>query len=68
MGTSTAAGIGTSDIEGAVSSLRDRGVEFHDLEYGELSTEGGIMEMPDGGRAAWFTDTEGNTIGVFEED
>jgi predicted enzyme related to lactoylglutathione lyase len=63
----TTAGIGTSDIDGAVASLRERGVEFHDLDYGEFSTEGGIMDMPGGGRAAWFTDTEGNIIGLFQD-
>ena len=63
----TTAGFRTSDIAADVAAFRSKGVEFHDLDYGEYSTVDGIMEMPGGGKAAWFTDPEGNVIGIFED-
>jgi predicted enzyme related to lactoylglutathione lyase len=63
----TTAGFRTSDIAADVADFRSKGVEFHDLDYGEFSTVDGIMEMPGGGKAAWFTDPEGNVIGIFQE-
>lgn len=50
------------DVESSVSELRGRGVVFE--EYPELSTVDGIVTYPDGSKAAWFTDTEGNIISI----
>jgi len=63
----TAAGFSVSDIEGVVGELRDRGVAFEDLDYGEAKTVDGILTLPTGARAAWFKDSEGNTIGLAQE-
>jgi len=63
----TAAGFAVSDIETVVSDLKGRGVAFDDLDYGELKTVDGIMTLPGGTRGAWFKDSEGNTIGVFQD-
>ena len=62
----TAAGFEVTDIDATVGQLRGRGVTFEDLSYGEVSTVEGIMTMPDGTRGAWFKDTEGNVLGVFQ--
>lgn len=62
----TAAGFMVADIEAAVAGLRGKGVVFDDLEYGDLATVDGVMTMPDGTKAAWFKDSEGNSLGVFQ--
>jgi len=63
----TAAGLAVADIEAVVSDLRGRGVAFEELDYGEVKTIDGIMTLPGGTRGAWFKDSEGNTIGVFQD-
>ena len=63
----TAAGFAVSDIETVVVDLRGRGVVFEDLDYGEAKTVDGILALPNGTRGAWFKDSEGNTIGVFQD-
>ena len=63
----TAAGFSVSDIEAVVADLGGRGVVFEELDYGDMKTVGGILEMPNGTRGAWFNDSEGNTIGVFQD-
>ena len=63
----TAAGFAVSDIEAAVADLAGRGVVFEELDYGDMKTVDGILEMPNGTRGAWFKDSEGNTIGVFQD-
>jgi catechol 2,3-dioxygenase-like lactoylglutathione lyase family enzyme len=55
------------DAAAAVGELRNRGVEFQDIEYGEMRTVDGILTMPDGAKGAWFADSEGNIIGLFQE-
>ena len=63
----TAMMLAVADAGAAVNELRGRGVTFQDLEYGDMRTVDGVMDMPDGAKAAWFADSEGNTIGVFQE-
>ena len=60
----TAAGFAVSDIESVVGDLRDRGVVFEELDYGEAKTVDGILTMPNGTRGAWFNDSEGNRVGL----
>jgi predicted enzyme related to lactoylglutathione lyase len=50
-----------------MADLRSRGVEFEDYDMPGLKTVNGIVEMPDGGRGAWFTDPEGNIVNVAEK-
>jgi predicted enzyme related to lactoylglutathione lyase len=64
----TAAGIGVEDVEAAVSHFKGRGVQFEDYDFGEYKTVNGIFTMPDGTKGAWFKDTEGNIIGLFDGD
>lgn len=59
----TALGIESTDFEGDVQALRDRGVEFNDYDLPGLTTVDGVVEI-DGVRTAWFTDSEGNIIAI----
>ncbi len=63
----TALGLQVGDIDAVVAELRSRGVEFQEFDFGEAKTVDGILAMPDGSRGAWFADTEGNIIGVFQD-
>jgi predicted enzyme related to lactoylglutathione lyase len=62
----TAATFVVADIESAVATLRGRGVEFDTVEFEDATVDNGITRMPDGGAGAWFKDSEGNILGVFQ--
>ena len=62
----TALGIGVADVAEAVAHLRERGIEFEEYDFGEFKTVDGIITMPDGSHGAWFKDTEGNIVGLFD--
>lgn len=51
-----------SDMTAVMTELRARGVVFEEYDFGDgMKTVDGVLEM--GGRAAaWFKDSEGNTI------
>jgi predicted enzyme related to lactoylglutathione lyase len=58
----TQAHIEVKDIEAVMSSLRARGVVFEEYDFGEMGkTKNGLIEAM-GWKAAWFKDSEGNTI------
>ena len=62
----TAAGFQVADLRTTVAELKARGVRFEEYDMGgDMKTVGGIMESPEG-PAAWFKDTEGNIIGLFQ--
>jgi len=63
-GEFTQAVIHVTDVRAAVEAMRDRGVEFEDYDTPETRTENGIAQMPGGGEAAWFKDSEGNLVGL----
>lgn len=53
---------------GGASYLRvvgDRGVEFEEYDFPELETIDGIADI-EGERSAWFKDSEGNLVAVFQ--
>jgi catechol 2,3-dioxygenase-like lactoylglutathione lyase family enzyme len=52
------------DVGPEVARLKANGVEFEDYDFGEYRTTDGIMADPEGGKSAWFTDSEGNIIGL----
>lgn len=57
-----------ADLRSEVAALRSRGVEFRDYEIGDSRTVDGIYTDPDDGSlAAWFVDSEGNTLGLAED-
>jgi catechol 2,3-dioxygenase-like lactoylglutathione lyase family enzyme len=71
-GTFTQMGWDVDDIDATVAELKERGVEFEDVEVPGLRTVEGIAEVSGnypskggkGERAAWFRDSEGNMLGI----
>ncbi|APX02824.1 VOC family protein [Arthrobacter sp. QXT-31] len=55
----------TDNVERDVQELRSRGVVFEDYDLPGLKTENGIASS-DAGKAAWFLDSEGNILSLFE--
>jgi catechol 2,3-dioxygenase-like lactoylglutathione lyase family enzyme len=51
------------DIEAAVKDLEARGVRFQDYTEGPLVTTDHIAQVGPA-RGAWFTDPDGNTLGL----
>jgi len=58
-------GWGTDNLEAEVDDLRGRGVVFEEYDLPGLKTENGIATST-AGKAAWFTDTEGNILNLFQ--
>lgn len=63
-GSATLACWSVNDLDAEMESLRGKGIEF-EIYDGLGQDENGVLEM-DGGRAAWFTDPDGNTFAVAE--
>jgi catechol 2,3-dioxygenase-like lactoylglutathione lyase family enzyme len=61
----TQMGWGTDNIEAEVEDLRVRGGVFEEYDFPGLKTETGIAATPVG-KAAWFTDGEGNILNIFQ--
>jgi catechol 2,3-dioxygenase-like lactoylglutathione lyase family enzyme len=62
----TEAGFLVTGIEDLVAGLRDRGVEFQDVDMGAgMATVDGILSFGDS-KAAWLVDPDGNVIGLFQ--
>jgi catechol 2,3-dioxygenase-like lactoylglutathione lyase family enzyme len=62
----TAAGFTVRGIESVMGTLRSRGVEFLEYDFGEMGkTQDGLMVMGQY-KAAWFKDTEGNILELSE--
>ena len=56
------------DLRVEAATLRSRGVVFGDYQIGDVKTVDGIYIDPDDGSlAAWFVDSEGNTLGLVED-
>jgi catechol 2,3-dioxygenase-like lactoylglutathione lyase family enzyme len=56
------------DLRAEAADLRARGVVFDDYEIDGVKTIDGIYIDPDDGSlAAWFVDSEGNTLGLVED-
>lgn len=61
----TAAGFKLENFDEVVDYLRSRGVEFMHVDFGEMgATVEGVIATPDGQKAAWFKDSEGNTFAL----
>ena len=60
----TAASLTISDFGGAIELLRSRGAVFDHVDFGEFKTVDGVLELPDGRKAAWVKDSEGNTLAI----
>ena len=55
----------TDDVERDVQELRGRGVVFEEYDFPGVKTENGIATS-DAGKAAWFLDSEGNILSLFQ--
>jgi catechol 2,3-dioxygenase-like lactoylglutathione lyase family enzyme len=53
------------DIEREVAELKARGVRFEDYDMPGMKTEDGIATAG-GAKAAWFKDSEGNTMALIQ--
>ena len=51
-----------ADIESEVRELKDKGVTFETYDLPGVQWDGEIASMEGMGRAAWFKDSEGNTM------
>jgi predicted enzyme related to lactoylglutathione lyase len=54
------------DMDSEMADLKGRGVKFEDYDMPGLKTKNQIATMPDGSKAAWFTDPDGNIISLGE--
>ena len=65
----TAAGFSLEDFDAVVDFLRSNGVAFEHVDFGEMgATVDGVITTPDGQKAAWFKDSEGNTFALSMAD
>lgn len=65
----TAAGFRLDDFDEVIAYLRSGGVVFEHVDFGEMgATVDGVITMPDGQKAAWFKDSEGNTFALSMAD
>ncbi|MDP2729370.1 MAG: VOC family protein [Dehalococcoidales bacterium] len=65
----TVAEFEVDDIEAEMRELRNKGIEFEDVDFPGLKTVNGIATMTMNGgeiRVAWFKDTEGNILAIEE--
>ena len=62
----TAAGFALDNFDEVIQALRDRGVEFEEVDFGEMGkTVDGVIATPDGSaKAAWVRDSEGNILSL----
>jgi predicted enzyme related to lactoylglutathione lyase len=54
-----------TDIEKEVAELQERGVTFEEYDFPGSKTENGIA-LQKNNKAAWFKDTEGNTLALIQ--
>jgi catechol 2,3-dioxygenase-like lactoylglutathione lyase family enzyme len=65
----TAAGFSLENFDAVVAFLRSNGVVFEHVDFGEMAvTVDGVITTPDGRKAAWFKDSEGNTFALWMAD
>jgi predicted enzyme related to lactoylglutathione lyase len=67
-GKQTVGGFVVPDIDETMRDLRAKGVTFEDYAMGDEgpTTENGVARDPNGGAAAWFTDSEGNILALTQ--
>ena len=53
-----------ADLEAIMGELRAAGVKFLDFDEVDFKTVDGIFEAENGSKAAWFMDSEGNTLAL----
>lgn len=63
---STVAVFVVPDLDAEMAELRARGLVFEDYDMEDLKTVNGLATDPDGGKGAWFIDSEGNTLSLVQ--
>ena len=56
-----------ADVRAETDALRARGVVFEDYDSGDRRAVDGLITDPEMGMAAWFTDSEGNVLGIAQD-
>lgn len=59
----TVAAFTVDNVEATMKELRAKGIVFEEYDLPNLRTVEGLFSM-DGYKAAWFKDTEGNTVAI----
>ena len=54
------------DINAEIEELKSRGVTFEEYDIPGVKTVGGVAELTPDEKAAWFKDSEGNILAIFE--
>jgi catechol 2,3-dioxygenase-like lactoylglutathione lyase family enzyme len=62
----TAMGFLSKDLSAEMDELKSKGVKFEDYDIPDVKTVDGVAEFAEGERGAWFKDSEGNIIALFE--
>jgi catechol 2,3-dioxygenase-like lactoylglutathione lyase family enzyme len=62
----TAAGFVVDNIEEVVRGLREKGVVFEQYDMPGIKTDEQGIAVMEGSKGAWFKDTEGNILSVFQ--
>jgi predicted enzyme related to lactoylglutathione lyase len=62
----TSMGFMAKDLSAEMNELKSRGVKFEEYDIPGVKTVDGIAEFAPGERGAWFKDSEGNIIALFE--
>src|SRR5919197_5005350 len=62
----TSMGFMATDLGAEMEALKSRGVTFEEYDIPGVKTVEGIAEFEPGERGAWFKDSEGNIIALFE--
>ncbi|HEY9358286.1 MAG TPA: VOC family protein [Arthrobacter sp.] len=55
----------TDNLEAEMEDLRGRGVVFEDYDFPGLKTENGVATN-EWGKSAWFLDSEGNILNLYQ--
>ena len=56
----------SDDMQADMQELRSHGVKFEEYDMPEMKTVNGIA-VAGGAKAAWFKDTEGNTMALIQD-
>jgi predicted enzyme related to lactoylglutathione lyase len=65
-GDHTQMGLEVEDVDSVVSELKGAGLKVEEYDYPDFKSKNGVVEMPDGSKAAWFKDTEGNLVSLLQ--
>jgi len=62
----TAMGFMAKDLSGEMNELKSKGITFEEYDIPGVKTVEGVADLGNGERGAWFKDSEGNIIALFE--